>query len=275
MTYLTSFTRFVVVFFTLMGVSWATPAGWIALKYVPAVGEEKVYWVLVKEPAEGLASWWSDEELAKIIAGDEDFIQHLETDWTPEDHPVADAAEATSLAEELAAYWDGDLPQANFWGHGALTRRGDTPQAFRWEEDGLTQRAELENEGSRPKVAVAPIDPNPVDPRYDNSEDIVAYGDSWGSHLQTDTLTHINKAERDRLRQQHHPSSPLAGSVAEATRSKVEACREASLQAELGVFENYCSRVGRPRCQERDLRVPGELCVGNGSTASGGAASGR
>ena len=157
----------------------AIPAGWIALKHVPAQGEESGYWILVKEPADGLSAWWSDEELAKIIAGDEDYVQHLETDWSPEDHPVADAVEAELLTEELAQYWDGDVPQANFWAHGALTRRGSTLRAFRWEQDGLTQRGALERSGERPEIPAAAVDPDPVDQRYDNSEDIVTHGDRW------------------------------------------------------------------------------------------------
>ena len=146
----------------------AIPAGWIALRHVPAEGEESGYWILVKEPEDGLSAWWSDEELAKIIAGDEEYVQHLETDWSPDDHEVADSTEATELAEELAEYWGGDLPQANYWAHGALTRRGDTPQAFQWEQEGLAQRTELEEAGSRPKTAVSPIDPESVDSRWDN-----------------------------------------------------------------------------------------------------------
>ena len=171
----------------------AIPAGWIALKHVPAEGEESGYWILVKEPEDGLAAWWSDEELAKIIAGDEDYVQHLETDWSPNEHEVAEATEAAELAEELAEYWDGDLPQANYWAHGALTRRGETPQAFRWDQDGLIQRTALEEAGSRPKTAVAPIDPETVDSRWDNSLDIVEAGDRWGSHLLTPTLDHVNR----------------------------------------------------------------------------------
>ena len=70
----------------------AIPAGWIALKHVPAEGEESGYWILVKEPADGLSAWWSDEELAKIVANDPDYVKHLETDWSPEDHPGSHAA---------------------------------------------------------------------------------------------------------------------------------------------------------------------------------------
>ena len=141
MTCIRSISRFVVVFIALAGITAAAiPAGWIALKHVPAQGEESGYWILVKEPEDGLSAWWSDEELAKIIAGDEEYVQHLETDWSPDDHEVADSTEAAELAEELAEYWGGDLPQANYWAHGALTRRGDTPQAFHWEQEGLAQR---------------------------------------------------------------------------------------------------------------------------------------
>ena len=162
MTYLRNISRYAVVFMALAGLAAAAiPAGWIALKHVPAEGEESAYWILVKEPADGLAAWWSDEELAKIIAGDEDYVQQLETDWTPESHEVATSSEASDLAAELIEYWGGDIPQANYWAHGALTRRGDTPQAFQWEQEGLTQRAELEESGDRPKTAVSPIDPNP------------------------------------------------------------------------------------------------------------------
>ena len=85
MTYLRSIFQLVVLYLTLAGITVAAiPAGWIALKHVPAQDEEQQgYWVLVKEPAEGLDAWWSDDELAKIVAGDEEYVQHLETDWEP------------------------------------------------------------------------------------------------------------------------------------------------------------------------------------------------
>ena len=159
-------------------------------------------------------------------------------------HPAADPVEAKELAEELAEYWEGDLPQANFWAHGALTRRGEQPNAYRWTEDGLDQRTELENQGSRPSIAVAALDPDPIDQRWSNSDDVVTYGDRWGSHLQTGTLTHINKAEGNRLKRQYQPNSPPAGKIEEATRDTVEDCRKASLQAELDVFENYVRAWG-------------------------------
>ena len=133
MTYLRSFTRFAVVFMALaVAAIAAIPAGWIALKHVPAQGEESGYWILVKEPEDGLSAWWSDAELAKIVANDPDYVKRLETEWDPEAHPIATPNEASNLAAELADYWGGDLPQANFWAHGALTRRGSTLRAFRW-----------------------------------------------------------------------------------------------------------------------------------------------
>ena len=217
----------------------AIPAGWIALRHVPVQGKQSGYWILIKEPADGLAAWWSDEELAKIIAGDEDYVQHLETGWSPDDHPVASATEATQLAEELAKYWEGDLPQANYWAHGALTRRGDTPQAFRWEQDGLAQRATLEQSGKRPEIPAAALDPDPVDQRYDNRADIVAYGVRWGSHLRTGTLDHVYRAELNKAKRRHHPNPPSAGEVEQKARETVRACRKASRDAEMGVFENY------------------------------------
>ena len=242
----------------------AIPAGWIALRHVAAEGDESGYWILVREPEDGLAAWWSDEELAKIIAGDEDYLQRLETGWSPKDHEVADATEAKELAEELAEYWGGDLPQANYWAHGALTRRGDMPQAFRWELDGLTQRTELENAGSRPKTAVAPIDPDSVDSRWGNSVDIVEAGDRWGSHLLTPTLDHVNRSERLRLESEHHPNSPPSGFVDQATKETVAGCRSASLAAEKSIFENYVRAWGGLDAQGRGVRPAGELRAGNG-----------
>ena len=217
----------------------AIPAGWIALKHVPAQGEESGYWILVKEPADGLAAWWSDEELAKILANDPDYVKRLVTDWNSEDHPVADAGEAERLAEELARYWDGDVPQANFWAHGAMTRRGSTLRAFRWEQDGLTQRDALEEAGERPSIPAAPLDPDPLDQRYDNRNDIVTFGNRWGSHLRTKTLDHVYRAELNKAKRRHHPNPPSAGEVEQKTRETVAACRSESLKAEMGVFENY------------------------------------
>ena len=222
----------------------AIPAGWIALKHVPAQGEESGYWVLVKEPEDGLSAWWSDAELAKIVASDEEYVQHLETDWSPDSQPVATSAEAKDLAEELAEYWDGNLPHANFWAHGALTRRGSTPQAFRWEQDGLTQRTELEDAGFRPKTAVSPIDPESVDSRWNNGIDIVEAGDGWGSHLLTPTLDHVNRSERQRLQTEHHPNSPPSSEVERATKATIDGCRAAGLEAEKSIFENYVRAWG-------------------------------
>ena len=238
----------------------AIPAGWIALKHVPVQGEESGYWILVKEPADGLAAWWSDEELAKIIAGDEDYVQHLETDWSPDEHPVATTVEATALAEELSRYWDGDLPQANYWAHGALTRRGDTPQAFRWAEDGLTRRTELEESGFRPKTAVSPIDPASIDARWDNALDIVEAGDGWGSHLLTPTLDHVNRSERQRLEAEHHPNRPPSGEVDRATKATVGGCRAAGLKAEKSIFENYVRAWGGLDALDVTYDLP-ENCV--------------
>ena len=238
----------------------AIPSGWIALRHVPAQGEESGYWILVKEPADGLAAWWSDEELAKIIAGGEDYVQHLETDWNPDEHPVATTAEATALAEELSRYWDGDLPQANYWAHGALTRRGDTPQAFRWAEVGLTQRTELEESGFRPKTAVSPIDPVSIDIRWDNALDIVESGDGWGSHLLTPTLDHINRAERLRLETEHYPNSPTPRQINRATKATVSDCRSAGLEAEKSIFENYVRAWGGLDALDVTYDLP-ENCV--------------
>ena len=240
----------------------AIPAGWIALRHVPAQGGESGYWILVKEPADGLAAWWSDKELARIIAGDEDYVQHLETDWSPDEHEIPSSTEATELAEELAEYWDGDLPQANYWAHGALTRRGSTPQAFRWEQNGLTQRTELENAGKRPKTAVAPIDPENVDARWDNALDIVEAGDGWGSHLLTATLDHVNRAERNKARRRHHPNSPPSGEVEQATKATVSGCRAAGLDAEQAVFENYVRGWGGLASKSVTFGLPAN-CVTN------------
>ena len=242
----------------------AIPAGWIALRHVPAEGEESGYWILVREPEDGLAAWWSDEELARIIAGAEDYVQHLETGWSPEEHEVASSTEAKELAEELAKYWDGDLPQANYWAHGALTRRGDTLSAFRWEQDGLTQRTGLEGAGARPKTAVAPIDPDPVDQRYDNGSDIVTYGDRWGSHLRSGTLDHIYTSERNKAQRRHHPNPPTAAEVKQAASQTVRACREASLKSELGVFSNYVRAWGGLSAQNVSFGLPANCVVDPG-----------
>ena len=129
MTYLRSFSRFVVVFLTLaVAAIAAVPAGWIALRYDPPSGEEqKGHWIIVKAPEDGLAAWWSDAELARIVANDPDYVKHLETGWSPEDHPVADAAEAKLLAEELAAVLGRRRAPGELLGAwGALTRRGST-----------------------------------------------------------------------------------------------------------------------------------------------------
>ena len=262
MTYLRSISRFVVVFMALAGITAAAvPEGWIALRYeAPGAEDQKGHWIIVKAPEDGLAAWWSDAELAKIAANDPDYVTRLETDWTPTNHPVAEEDEAERLAVELARYWSGDLPQANFWAHGALTRRGDTLSAFRWEQDGLTQRTDLEDAGDRPKTAAAPIDPDPVDQRYDNDTDLVSYGDRWGSHLTGDTLDHVYTAERNKAQRRHHPNSPPADEVEEKTRETVEACREASLTAELGVFENYVRGWGGLRAKNVDFGLPAN-CV--------------
>ena len=238
----------------------AIPAGWIALKHVPAEGEESGYWILVKEPADGLSAWWSDEELAKIIAGDEDYVQHLETDWSPEDHPVADAVEAELLTEELAQYWDGDVPQANFWAHGALTRRGSTLRAFRWEQDGLTQRGALERSGERPEIPAAAVDPDPVDQRYDNSEDIVTHGDRWGSHLRAGTLDHVYTAEYNKLTKQYSP--PPADEVARKARETVRGLPASELAGGNGRVRELRQELGRACYQERELRTARKLCCG-------------
>ena len=246
MTYLRNFSRFVVVLLTLAGISAAAiPAGWIALRYDPPSGEEqKGHWIIVKAPEDGLAAWWSDAELARIVANDPDYVKHLETGWNPEDHPVADSDEAERLTAELARYWGGDVPQANFWAHGALTRRGSTLRAFRWEQDGPAQRSELEQDGLRPSIPAAALDPDPVDQRYDNRADVVTYGDRWGDHLQSGTLDYVYTAERNKAQRRHHPNPPPAGEVAEKARETVEACRAASLEAEMGVFENYVRAWG-------------------------------
>ena len=179
MTRLKSISRFAVVLLTLTGIlTAAIPGGWIALRYEPpAAGETKGHWILVKAPEDGLTAWWSDAELARIVANDPAYVKRLETDWTPVDHPVADADEAKRLAEELAQYWGGDVPQANYWAHGALTQRGSTLRAYRWEQDGLTERSALEQAGERPRTPAAALDPDPVDQRYDNQTDVVTYGD--------------------------------------------------------------------------------------------------
>ena len=164
------------------------------------------------------------------------------------------------MAEELARYWGGDLPQANYWAHGALTRRGETPNAYRWAEDGLTQRETLQDEGKRPSIPAAAIDPDPIDQRWNNSDDVVTFGERWGSHLQTGTLDHVNTAEGNRLHRQHQPNSPPAGEIEQATRDTVENCRKASLAAELGVFENYIRGWGGLAEQGVAFGLP-ENCV--------------
>ena len=262
MTYLRNISRFAVLFIALAVVTaTAVPAGWIALRFEPPSGEEqKGHWIIVKEPAAGLAAWWSDAELARIVANDPDYVKRIETEWNPEAHPIADAAEAQRLAVELAQYWNGDVPQANFWAHGALTRRGDTPRAFRWAEDGLTQRTELEDAGMRPRTAVSPIDPDPVDARWDNALDIVEAGDRWGSHLLTPTLDHVNRAERQKLQVEHHPNSPPSGEIDRATKATVSGCRMAGLEAEKSVFENYVRAWGGLGAQDVSYDLP-ENCV--------------
>ena len=62
-------------------------------------------------------------------------------------------AEATALAEELSRYWDGDLPQANYWAHAALTRRGGVREAWTRSLYFLTQ--ELTPSEQPPFTAVA------------------------------------------------------------------------------------------------------------------------
>ena len=265
MTYLRSISRFVVVLLTLAGIAAAAtvPAGWVALRYeAPAGDDKKGHWIIVKAPADGLDAWWSDAELAKIAAKDPDYVKRLETDWTPVDHETADSAEAELLAAELAKYWGGDLPQTNFWAHGAMTRRGDTPRAFRWEQDGLTQRSKLESAGKRPRITAAAIDPDPVDQRYSNSTDLVTYGDRWGSHLRTGTIDHVYTAESNKAKRRHNPNSPPAGEVAQKTKETVEACRQESLDAELGVFTNYVRGWGGLGAKSVSFSLPVN-CVTN------------
>ena len=266
MTCLRSISRFTVVLLTLSAVSIAAvPAGWIALRYNPPAGEdEKGHWVLVKAPEDGLAAWWSDEELARIAAGDEDYVKQVETDWSPVDHPAADSDEAERLSEELARYWGGDIPQANYWAHGALTRRGATLRAFRWEQDGLTQRSDLEQAGQRPGIAAAAVDPSPVDQRYRNNEDVVSYGDRWGDHLKSGTLDHVYRAERNRLTRQRPSNPPTAAEVEQAASQTVRACREASLKAELGVFSNYVRGWGGLSAQNVSFGLPANCVVDPG-----------
>ncbi len=268
MTCLWNITRIVVVLLTLAAIAvGAVPAGWIALRYEPPSGGQKGYWVIVKEPQAGLAAWWSDAELARIVANDPDYVKHLETSWSPEGHPAADAAEAVLLAEELARYWDGDLPQANYWAHGALTRRGSTPQAFRWAQDGLAQRTQLEAAGERPKTAVAAVDPDPVDSRWSNRDDIVSSGQGWGSHLLTPTLDHVHQAERNKAQQRHHPNHPPAGEIRKATEATVAGCRTASLLAEQAVFENYVRAWGGLAAKSITYGLPANCVVNPGPLA--------
>ncbi len=266
MTCLRSFSRFVVVWLTLAGVSAAAiPAGWIALRYdPPTAGQQKGHWILVKAPEDGLSSWWSDEELAKIVANDPSYVKQLETDWNPESHPVADAAEAKLLAAELARYWGGDVPQANYWAHGAMVRRGSTLEAYRWTQDGLGQRTALEQSGKRPRIPAAAHDPDPVDQRYDNQTDVVTYGDRWGDHLLSGTLDHVYRAERNKTRRKHHPNPPPAGEVTQKTKATVKACREASLKAEMGVFENYVRGWGGLTAQSVSFGLPPNCVVDPG-----------
>ena len=266
MTYLRSISRFAVVLLALSAVSIAAvPAGWIALRYSPPAGEdEKGHWILVKAPEDGLAAWWSDEELARIAAGDEDYVKQVETDWSPVDHPAADSDEAERLSEELARYWGGDIPQANYWAHGALTRRGATLRAFRWEQDGLTQRSDLEQAGQRPGIAAAAVDPSPVDARYLNGEDVVSYGDRWGDHLRSGTLDHVHRAERNRLTRQRPSNPPTMAEVEQAASWTVRACREASLKAEMGVFSNYVRAWGGLSAQNVSFGLPANCVVDPG-----------
>ena len=114
----------------------------------------------------------------------------------------------------------------------------------------------------RPSIPAAALDPDPVDQRYDNRSDIVTYGDRWGSHLRAGTLDHVYTAERNKAQRRHHPNPPPAGEVAEKARETVEACRAASLEAEMGVFENYVRAWGGLPKQERELRAARELCCG-------------
>ena len=208
------------------------------------------------------------------MANDPDYVKRLETEWNPEAHPVADAAEAKLLAAELAQYWGGDVPQANFWAHGAMVRGGSTLEAYRWTQDGLTQRTTLEQSPeSRPGIPVAALDPDPVDQRYDNRSDIVTYGDRWGSHLRSGTLDHVYTSERNKAQRRHHPSPPPAGEVTQKTKETVEACRQASLDAEMGVFENYVRSWGGLPSQERDLRSAGELRYGPRTSGPGATAA--
>ncbi len=266
MTCLRSFSRFVVVWLTLAGVSTAAiPAGWIALRYdPPPAGQQKGHWILVKAPEDGLSSWWSDTELAKIVANDPSYVKQLETDWNPESHPVADAAEAKLLAAELARYWGGDVPQANYWAHGAMVRRGSTLEAYRWTQDGLTQRTALEQSGERPQIPAAAHDPDPVDQRYNNQTDVVTYGDRWGDHLISGTLDHVYRAERNKARRQHHPNPPPSGEVTQKTKATVQSCREASLKAEMGVFENYVRGWGGLAAQSVSFGLPANCVVDPG-----------
>ena len=262
MTLLKNISRFAVVLLTLIGVAAAAiPTGWIALRYEPpGADEEKGHWILVKAPEDGLTSWWSDEELAKIIAGDKDYVQRLETDWSPVDHPVADAKEAERLAEELARYWGGDVPQSNYWAHGAMVRRGSTLRAFRWEQDGEAQRQTLIDGGQRPGIPAAAVDPDPVDQRYDNQTDVVTYGERWGDHLLTATLDHVYRAELNKARRKHHPNPPPAAEVLAEAKATVQACREASLKTEMGVFENYVRGWGGLGAKSVTFGMP-ENCV--------------
>ncbi len=266
MTCLRSFSRFVVVWLTLAGVSTAAiPAGWIALRYdPPPAGQQKGHWILVKAPEDGLSSWWSDTELAKIVANDPSYVKQLETDWNPESHPVADAAEAKLLAAELARYWGGDVPQANYWAHGAMVRRGSTLEAYRWTQDGQGQRTALEQSGERPRIPAAALDPDPVDQRYNNQTDVVTYGDRWGDHLLSGTLDHVYRAERNKARRKHHPNPPPAGEVTQKTKATVQACREASLKAEMGVFENYVRGWGGLAAQSVSFGLPANCVVDPG-----------
>ncbi len=266
MTCLRSISRLVVVFMTLASVTAAAvPAGWIALRYDPPSGaDQKGHWIIVKEPADGLGAWWSDAEIARIVANDPDYVKRLETDWSPVDHPVADADEAERLAEELARYWGGDVPQANYWAHGAMVRRGSTLEAYRWTQDGPAQRTSLEQAGERPQIPAAALDPDPVDQRYDNQADVVTYGDRWGDHLLTGTLDHVYQAELNKAKRRHHPNSPPTGEVAQKSRETVEACRTESLKAEMGVFENYVRGWGGLAAKSVSFSLPANCVVDPG-----------
>ena len=117
------------------------------------------YWILRQRARRWtLAAWWSDEELAKIIAGERSRLcaSTLKPTGAPKITRSPMPPRPNSWLRSWLHYWGGDVPQANFWAHGALTRRGSTLRAFRWEHDGLTQRSELEDAGLRPKIGRFP-----------------------------------------------------------------------------------------------------------------------